>query len=56
MRRTPRIEEYYSKEDIEDICIWYGQIYDNLTHNMRVMLIEKYEKEMKWIQKKGRRI
>ena len=52
MRRTPRIEEYYSKEDIEDICIWYGQIYDNLTYNMRVMLIEKYEKEMKWIQKK----
>ena len=38
--------EYYTKDQIKDICLYYGQFYDNLTYNMRALLIEKYENEM----------
>mgnify|MGYP001176467633 CR=1 FL=1 len=38
--------EYYTKDQIKDICLYYGQFYDNLTYNMRALLIEKYEYEM----------
>jgi len=41
-----KIEDYYTKDEIDYICMYYGQIPENLTYNMKVMLIEKLEKEV----------
>jgi hypothetical protein len=41
------IEDYYTQNDIDEICIYYGQIPDNLTKNMQIILVEKYEQETK---------
>ena len=38
-----KMEDYYTKDEIDYMCIYYGQIPDNLTYNMRAMLVEKYE-------------
>jgi hypothetical protein len=40
------IEDYYTKEEIDYICMYYGQIPENLTHNMKIMLVEKLENEI----------
>ena len=37
------IEDYYTKDEIDYMCMYYGQIPENLTYNMRAMLVEKYE-------------
>ena len=42
-----KIEEYYTKDEIDYICMYYGQIPENLTYNMRIMLVEKLENEIK---------
>ena len=38
-----KIEDYYTNDEIDCICMYYGQIPENLTYNMRAMLVEKYE-------------
>ena len=40
------IEDYYTQDEIDMVCIYYGQIPDNLTRNMQIMLMEKYENEI----------
>ena len=40
------IEEYYTEDEISHMCWHYGQIAENLTHNMKIMLVEKYENEI----------
>ena len=40
------IEDYYTKDEIDYICMYYGQIPENLTYNMKVMLVEKLENEI----------
>lgn len=40
------IYKYYTKNQIRDICLYYGQFYENLTYNMKALLVERYEKEM----------
>ena len=37
------IEDYYTKDEIDYMCMYYGQIPENLTYNMRAMLVEKFE-------------
>ena len=37
------MEDYYTKDEIDYMCMYYGQIPENLTYNMRAMLVEKYE-------------
>ena len=32
-------------DEIDMICMYYGQIPENLTYRMKTMLVEKYEKE-----------
>jgi len=41
-----RIEDHYTNDEIDEICMYYGQITDNLHYNMKVLLIEKYEQEL----------
>ena len=41
-----RIEDNYTKDEIDYICMYFGQIPENLTYNMKVMLTEKLEKEV----------
>ena len=40
------IEDYYTKDEIDYICMYYGQIPKNLTYNIKVMLVEKLENEI----------
>ena len=40
------IEDYYTEEEIDYVCMYYGQIPENLTHNMKIMLVEKLENEV----------
>jgi len=40
------IEDYYTEEEIDYICMYYGQIPDNLTYNMKIMFVEKLEDEI----------
>ena len=41
-----KIEDYYTQDEIDMMCMYYGQIPENLTRNMQIMLVEKYEKEL----------
>jgi len=41
-----KMEDYYTKDEIDYICMYYGQIPDNLTYNMKAMLVEKLEDEI----------
>jgi len=40
------IEDYYTKDEIDYICMYYGQIPENLTYNMKIILVEKLENEV----------
>ena len=40
------MEDYYTKDEIDYICMYYGQIPDNLTYNMKAILVEKLEDEI----------
>ena len=40
------IEDYYTEDEIDYICMYYGQIQDNLTYNMKIMFVEKLEDEI----------
>ena len=40
------IEDYYTKDEIDYICMYYGQIPENLTYNMKIMLVEKLVNEI----------
>ena len=41
-----KIEDYYTNDEIDCICMYYGQIPENLTYNMKIMLVEKLENEI----------
>ena len=41
-----RIEDYYTKDEIDYICMYFGQIPENITYNMKVILVEKLENEI----------
>jgi hypothetical protein len=41
-----KMEDYYTKDEIDYICMYYGQIPENLTYNMKVGLVEKLENEI----------
>ena len=38
--------DVYTEEEVDMICMYYGQIPDNLTRNMQIILMEKYENEI----------
>ena len=38
-----KMEDYYTEDEIAHMCWYYGQYSDNLTYNMRAILVEKYE-------------
>ena len=40
------IEDYYTENEIDCICMYYGQIPQNLTYNMKIIFVEKYENEI----------
>ena len=40
------IKDYYTKDEIDYICMYYGQIPENLTMNMKIILVEKLENEI----------
>ena len=41
-----KIEDYYTNDEIDYICMYYGQIPENLTYNMKIMFVEKLENEI----------
>ena len=32
-----KMEDYYTKDEIDYICMYYGQIPENLTYNMKIL-------------------
>ena len=40
------IKNYYTKDEIDYMCMYYGQIPENLTYNMKIIFVEKYENEI----------
>ena len=50
------MEDYYTKDEIANMCCYYGQYADNLTYNQRAMLVERFENmvddKIKEIEKK----
>lgn len=38
---------YYTKNEIDEICWYYGQYSKNLSYNMIAIIIEQYENETK---------
>ena len=38
---------YYTKNEIDEICWYYGQYSENLSYNMIAIIIERYENETK---------
>ena len=41
-----KIEDYYTKDEIDYICMYYGQIPENLPYNMKIMMVEAFENEI----------
>ena len=41
-----KIEDYYTEDEINYICMYYGQIPENLTYKMKIILVEKLEDEI----------
>ena len=41
-----KIEDYYTNDELDYKCMYYGQIPENLTYNMKIMLVEKLENEI----------
>tara|TARA_R100000501_G_C2544535_1_gene61841 strand:+ start:250 stop:432 length:183 start_codon:yes stop_codon:yes gene_type:complete len=41
-----KMEDYYTKDEIDYICMYYGQIPDNLSYYTKAILVEKYEDEI----------
>ena len=37
--------DFWTEEDVDMICMYYGQIPDNLPYNLKAILVEKFEKE-----------
>ena len=46
MNNKLNMEDYYTKDEIDYICMYYGQIPENLTYNMKAILVEKLENEI----------
>ena len=38
--------DVYTEEEVDMICMYYGQIPDNLPYNLKAILVEKFEKEL----------
>ena len=38
--------DIWTEEEVDYICMYYGQIPENLTYNMKIMLVEKLENEI----------
>lgn len=37
--------DFWTEEEVNNICMYYGQIPDNLPYNLKAILVEKFEKE-----------
>tara|TARA_Y100000401_G_scaffold97476_1_gene84822 strand:- start:1625 stop:1798 length:174 start_codon:yes stop_codon:yes gene_type:complete len=37
--------DFWTKEEVDTICMYYGQIPANLPYNLKAMLVEKFENE-----------
>ena len=40
------MEDYYTKDEIDCMCMYYGQIPENLPYNLKAIFVEKYENEI----------
>ena len=38
--------DIYTKEEVDNICLYYGQIPENLQYNLKAILVEKFENEI----------
>tara|TARA_R100001594_G_C3977426_1_gene249232 strand:- start:450 stop:614 length:165 start_codon:yes stop_codon:yes gene_type:complete len=38
--------DIYTEEEVEQICLYYGQIPSNLPYNLKAILVEKFENEI----------
>jgi len=41
-----KIEDYYTEDEINYMCLYFGQIPENLTYNMKILFVEKFENEI----------
>ena len=37
--------DFWTEEEVNHICMYYGQIPENLPYNQKAILVEKFEKE-----------
>ena len=40
--------DFWTEEEVDMICMYYGQIPENLQYNLKAILVEKFENEEKW--------
>ena len=45
--------DIWTEEEVDYICMYYGQIPENLPYNLKAILVEKFEKEFKPIIEKA---
>ena len=38
--------DIWTEEEVDYICMYYGQIPDNLPYNLKAILVEKFENEI----------
>ena len=41
-----KIEDYYTEDEINYMCLYFGQIPENLTYNMKILFVEKFKNEI----------
>ena len=41
-----KIEDYYTEDEINYMCLYFGQIPENLTYNMKILFVEKFENKI----------
>ena len=37
--------DFWTEEEVDMICMYYGQIPENLPYNLKAILVEKFENE-----------
>ena len=45
-KKELNFRDYYTKDEIDYMCMYYGQIPENLPYNLKAIFVEKYENEI----------
>ena len=45
-KKELNFRDYYTKDEIDYMCMYYWQIPENLPYNLKAIFVEKYENEI----------